>query len=170
MQSDPIIDNALMIQIMLERIKSEVINNRSLVSDLRKIVAKALAEFSGQISSRNKLRLIGNSLRKELKPLLRNYSDALLHLVIQTAVEMAHLEYLGFSQWFDDVNEVDDKKVESSMNNTPISLTQWSGSLFLDRFIAVWIDNSLQQIENQAVLTMASSEDVNYLKDNLSSG
>lgn len=167
MQSDPIIDNALMIQIMLERVKSEVMNNRNLVSDLRKTVAKALAEFSGQISSRNKLRLIVNSLKKELKPLLQNYADVLLNSIIQTAIEMAHLEYLGLSQWFDDVNAVDDKKVESSMNNTPISLTQWNGSLFLDRFITAWIDNSLQQIENQAVLTMASNEDVNYLKDSI---
>ena len=54
-----IFDNALMIQIMLERLKSSTADTRELVSDIRAAVASALSGFPvvfPQSAERNQLR------------------------------------------------------------------------------------------------------------------
>lgn len=76
-----IFDNALMIQIMLERLKSSTADTRELVSDIRAAVASALSGYSGSVSSVSRAKSIALALRKTLKPVLSGYSDRLWHPV-----------------------------------------------------------------------------------------
>lgn len=106
-----IFDNALMIQIMLERLKSSTADTRELVSGIRAAVASALSGYSGSVSSVSRAKSIALALRKTLKPVLSGYSDRLLDDIINAAVVMADAEYHGFNSLVKNVNPADTDKV-----------------------------------------------------------
>ncbi|NGE23128.1 phage head morphogenesis protein, partial [Klebsiella pneumoniae] len=151
-----IFDNALMIQIMLERLKSSTADTRELVSDIRAAVASALSGYSGSVSSVSRAKSIALALRKTLKPVLSGYSDRLLDDIINAAVVMADAEYHGFNSLVKNVNPADADKVRRDVQNIPLSLTGWNSSLFLAKFIESWADTAMQQIENQVVISLSS--------------
>lgn len=151
-----IFDNALMIQIMLERLKSSTADTRELVSDIRAAVASALSGYSSSVSSVSRAKSIALALRKTLKPVLSGYSDRLLDDIINAAVVMADAEYHGFNSLVKNVNPADADKVRRDVQNIPLSLTGWNSSLFLAKFIESWADTAMQQIENQVVISLSS--------------
>ncbi|OTA15770.1 phage Mu F like family protein [Xenorhabdus beddingii] len=167
MQANGILDNALMVQIMLERLKSSTADTRDLVSDIRAAVASALSGFSGNVSSVGRVKSIAHALRKSLKPVLAGHSDRLLDEVINAAVVMANAEYHGFNSLAGSVNSADDDKVCRDVQNTPLSLSGWNGSLFLAKFIASWADTAVQQIENQAVMSLSSGGSISDLQSSI---
>ena len=150
-----IFDNALMIQIMLERLKSSTADTRELVSDIRAAVASALSGYSGSVSSVSRAKSLALALRKTLKQVLSGYSDRLLDDIINAAVVMADAEYHGFNSRVKDVNPADADKVRKDVQNIPLSLTGWNSSLFLAKFIESWADTAVQQIENQVVISLS---------------
>ncbi|WP_405470743.1 hypothetical protein ACGTI2_09020 [Morganella morganii] len=85
-----IFDNALMIQIMLERLKSSTADTRELVSDIRVAVASALSGYSGSVSSVSRAKSIALALRKTLKPVLSGYSDSNRKRTITARAKQRH--------------------------------------------------------------------------------
>lgn len=167
MHSDHIFDNSLMIQIMLERLKSGSANTQKLVIAIREAVAKALAVYSGSVSSISKVKQVSARLKKELKPVLTIYSDQLLDDVIQTAVIMADAEFMGFQSLFNGINQPDKDKIIKEVQSIPISLASWNGALFLSKFIGSWVNSSIQQVENQVILNMSANGDVSSLQSSI---
>ena len=164
MQPVIILDNALMIQVMLERLKSSTADTGNLVADVRAAVASALSGFSGNVFSVGRAKSIALALRRALKPVLAGHSDRLLEEVINAAVVMADAEYHGFNSLVGSVNQADDDKVRRDVQNTPLSLLGWNSSLFLAKFIEAWADTSVQQIENQAVMSLSSGGSISDLQ------
>ncbi|MBX6968840.1 phage head morphogenesis protein [Providencia rettgeri] len=165
MQSQLMLDNSMMIQILLERLKAGIVDSEEMQRELRAAVAKALANFSGQITSRSKLNAIITELKRELSPALTNYSEYLLQSVIDIGVESSQLEVDSLSQIVtNEVSKPSADKVEKSILNVPLILTAWGGSLFLKKFISSWVNSSVQQVENQAVLAMAAQSNIQTLQ------
>ncbi|MDX7985990.1 phage head morphogenesis protein [Xenorhabdus sp. 12] len=165
MQSQLMLDNSMMIQIFLERLKAGIVDDEKMQRELRATVAKALANFSGQISSRTKLNTVIAELKRELTPVLTRYSEHLLQSVIDIGIESAQLEADSLSQVAaNKVSKPSKEVIEKSIINIPLVLTAWRGSLFLKKFISSWVTSSVQQVENQAVLAMAAQNDVQALQ------
>ncbi|MFS3627169.1 phage head morphogenesis protein [Proteus mirabilis] len=164
MQPNIILDNALMIQVMLERLKSSTADTRDLVLDIRASVASALSAFSGGISSISKAKSISLVLKKTLKPVLFGYSQKLLDEAISIAIVMADAEYRGFNSFLEGIKPADHEKVRRDVQNIPMGLVGWSGSLFLAKFIESWADTSVQQVENQVLISLSSGGDVSDLQ------
>lgn len=167
MQPSIILDNALMIQVMLERLKSSTADTRDLVLDIRAVVASALSTFSGDISSISKAKSISLALKKTLRPVLLGYSQKLLDEAISVAIVMADAEYRGFNSFLEGIKPADHEKVRRDVQNIPMGLAGWSGSLFLANFIESWADTSVQQVENQALISLSSGGDVSDLQSTI---
>lgn len=166
MRPSIILDNALMIQVMLERLKSSTADTRDLVLDIRASVASALSAFSGDISLISKAKSISLAL-KTLRPVLFGYSQKLLDEAISVAIVMADVEYRGFNSFLEGIKPANHEKVRRDVQNIPMGLAGWSGSLFLAKFIESWADTSVQQVENQALISLSSGGDVSDLQSTI---
>lgn len=168
MQSQLMLDNSMMIQILLERLKAGIVDSEEMQRELRASVAKALANFSGQITSRSKLNAIIAELKRELSPVLTGYSEYLLQSVLDIGVESSQLEVDSLSQIVtNEVSKPDAEKVKKAILNVPLILTAWGGSLFLKKFISSWVNSSIQQVENQTVLAMAAQSNIQVLQSTI---
>ncbi|HBV2044534.1 TPA: phage head morphogenesis protein, partial [Proteus mirabilis] len=152
----------------LERLKAGIVDSEEMQRELRASVAKALANFSGQITSRSKLNAIIAELKRELSPVLTGYSEYLLQSVLDIGVESSQLEVDSLSQIVtNEVSKPDAEKVKKAILNVPLILTAWGGSLFLKKFISSWVTSSIQQVENQTVLAMAAQSNIQVLQSTI---
>ncbi|AKJ41791.1 phage head morphogenesis protein [Pragia fontium] len=169
--ADSILDNALMVQSMLERVKAGLaLESRNIGIEIRRAVGAALADYSSSISSRSKADSISKVLKRELKPVLTKHVGLLMDKAEKTALQLADLEYLGFVQLFGEniVEEVDGEELLKALDKRPMSLMGWNGPLYLSEFITAWGVMVLTQVTNEVVRAFANIRTVEDLQASIS--
>ncbi|WP_392559781.1 phage head morphogenesis protein [Orbus mooreae] len=168
--ADLILDNAIMAQSMLERLKVNQ-KQKGVKSSkrIKKLIAASLSDFSGNISSKSKAEKIIKTLNTGLKPAFDEQVNSLTKQVNQSALQLANIEYMSFTQVFDadSVNEVNGDDLEKALQNNPLSLKNWNGPLYLSQFIAAWGLLSLTQITNTVTRTFAENGSIQTLSNYL---
>ncbi|EJF31707.1 MULTISPECIES: Phage head morphogenesis protein, SPP1 gp7 [Enterobacteriaceae] len=168
--NDSVFDNAVMVQSMLERLKAgQSAGSRDIGIEIRRAVALALADFSGSISSKSRAEMIAKALKRELKPVLDNHASLLLDAADKTSLQMAELEYLSFVQVFGDevVKKAGEDALRKSMRNSPMSLKNWNGPLYLPEFIEAWGVMASTQVTNEVVRTFSDNGTVSDLQQSI---
>lgn len=165
--SNLILDNVIMMQSMLERLKSN--NKYDAIEICKSIIIKIaviLSDFNGNINNRSKAEKIINRLKKELKPELDSQSIQLLDEIKSIALLLALTESASFSQVFNkiQINNVDEESLYKSLDNRPLSLKNWNQELYLSGFINGWSVLALKQITNSVTQTFAQGESVEFLQ------
>ena len=161
-----ILDNVIMTQSMLERLKSsKKLEAASIAKTLKVKIASVLATIEGNINSRSRSEYIIGLLKKELKSLIDNYSMRLLDDMREIALLLITIEQLSFTQIFSDkeIRLPENEQVFSALENRPLSLKNWNKGLYLPSFISAWSSLALSQISNSVTQTFAQGESINYL-------
>jgi len=162
-----ILDNAIMAQSMLEKLKAEKKQERIKVwRRIRKYASLVLSDFNGDIKSKTKSEKIIKQFKHSLKPIFDNEVNNLITQLQEVSLQLAMIEYASFTQIFgnDVVNKVDENSLNSSLQNRPLSLKNWNGPLYLPQFIAAWGILALTQITNSVTKTFAESGSIRSLE------